>query len=153
MSPTLQISPATEADLPGLVALYRHLSPADPPPPPERAMDSFRRFLMYRDSAILIGTLGTAPVASCTLVVIPNLTRSATPYALIENVVTHADHRNRGHGKALLNAATRRAWAAGCYKVMLLTGSQDPATLHFYAAAGFAQTKTGFQIRLPVPTV
>ncbi len=79
--------------------------------------------------------------------VIPNLTRGGTPYALIENMVTHADWRKRGFGSAILKAATERAWEEGCYKVMLMTGSKNPATLAFYAAAGFEQTKTGFQIR------
>jgi GNAT superfamily N-acetyltransferase len=69
------------------------------------------------------------------------------PYALIENVVTHTDHRNRGFGKAILKAATERAWVEGCYKVMLMTGSKRPSTIAFYGAAGFEQTKTGFQIR------
>ena len=30
---------------------------------------------------------------------------------------------------------------------MLLTGTSEQGTLDFYASAGFAQTKTGFQIR------
>lgn len=81
--------------------------------------------------------------------VIPNLTRGGRPYALIENVVTHADHRQRGHGRALLHAAVAAAWEAGCYKVMLMTGSKRPETLRFYADAGFEQSKTGFQIRRP----
>jgi hypothetical protein len=34
-----------------------------------------------------------------------------------------------------------------CYKVMLLTGSNDPATPRFYEDAGFEQSKTGFQAR------
>lgn len=41
------------------------------------------------------------------------------------------------------------AWEAGCYKVMLMTGSKRPETLRFYADAGFEQSKTGFQIRRP----
>jgi GNAT superfamily N-acetyltransferase len=88
-------------------------------------------------------------VTSCTLIVIPNLTRRGAPYALIENVVTHADHRRAGHGRAVLKAAVAAAWAAGCYKVMLLTGRKDAGTLAFYLRAGFEQSKTGFQIRRP----
>jgi len=80
---------------------------------------------------------GSKLVASCTLTVIPNLTRGCRPYGVIENVVTHADHRRQGHGRAVLNEALRQAWAEGCYKVMLLTGRKDEATLHFYESAGF----------------
>ena len=47
----------------------------------------------------------------------------------------------------MLAEVARRAWAAGCYKVMLMTGSQRDSTLGFYRAAGFEQSKTGFQIR------
>ena len=79
--------------------------------------------------------------------VVPNLTRSGRPYGLIENVVTHADHRVRGYGKQLLQAAITAAWDADCYKVMLMTGSKEPSTLAFYASAGFEQSKTRFQVR------
>ena len=143
---TLTISAATEADLPGLLALYHHLT-GDPPPPDAVSRLMFQRFHLYPGSAILLGHVAHTPVATCALVVIPNLTRGGAPYALIENVVTAPAHRNQGHGKALLHAATDRAWAAGCYKTMLLTGSTDPATLTFYTSAGFTQTKTGFQMR------
>jgi predicted GNAT family acetyltransferase len=83
------------------------------------------------------------------LIVTPNLTRNGASYALIENVVTHADHRKKGYGAALLAHTAERAWEAGCYKVMLLTGSKNPATLRFYENCGFVQDKTGFQIRRP----
>ena len=88
-------------------------------------------------------------VATCTLVVVPNLTRRCAPYALIENVVTHTDFRQLGFGQKVLAAAIDAAWAKGCYKIMLLTGSTEPATLSFYRRAGFEATKTGFQIRAP----
>ncbi|TQI72534.1 L-amino acid N-acyltransferase YncA [Bosea sp. AK1] len=147
----LVIRPAEQADLPALLDLYRHLVPDDARCPDDEAADILGRLRNFEGSAVLIGLLGTDLVASCTVIVIPNLTRGGTPYALIENVVTDAGHRNRGLGKAILKAALDRAWAAGCYKVMLMTGSKKPATLAFYEAAGFEQSKTGFQARrLPV---
>jgi GNAT superfamily N-acetyltransferase len=76
-------------------------------------------------------------VSSCTLTVIPNLTRACRPYGVIENVVTHAQYRGQGWGKALLTHALGEAWRQNCYKVMLLTGRKDEATLRFYEQAGF----------------
>jgi GNAT superfamily N-acetyltransferase len=76
-------------------------------------------------------------VASCTITVIPNLTRACRPYGLIENVVTHADHQRMGWGRAVLHSALDFAWQQNCYKVMLLTGRKDASTLQFYEAAGF----------------
>ncbi|MDX8351144.1 GNAT family N-acetyltransferase [Cognatiyoonia sp. IB215182] len=145
----LTIRPITADDLPQLLELYGHLSPDDPPCSPTCAEDNFARFLRYDGNAILVGTKDHIFVTSCVLVVIPNLSRSGHPYALIENVVTHEDHRNRGYATHVLDAACDRAWAAGCYKVMLMTGSKRPETLRFYANAGFLQTKTGFQKRAP----
>ena len=87
-------------------------------------------------------------VSTCYLNVIPNLTRGARPYGVIENVVTHADHRNRGYGKQVIQHALEAAWAMGCYKVMLLAGSRNPVTHAFYRGAGFSgDDKTGYVAR------
>jgi GNAT superfamily N-acetyltransferase len=151
MDRDLRIRVAQLDDLQRLLDLYQHLSPQDVRCAPDEAVAVYERFLRYPGSAILIGLINGEIVASCTLVVIPNLTRGGTPYALIENVITHASYRNRGFGKAILKAAVGRAWSEGCYKAMLMTGSKKSSTIAFYEAAGFEQTKTGFQIRrLPV---
>jgi GNAT superfamily N-acetyltransferase len=93
------------------------------------------------------------PVASATLLIVPNLTRGVRPYALIENVVTDPAWRQRGIATYLLRAAQQMAWDANCYKVMLLTGRNDDGTLHFYLGAGFRDDeKTGFVAR-PGPDV
>jgi ribosomal protein S18 acetylase RimI-like enzyme len=149
MSDTLDIRPATPSDLPQLLELYRHLNPDDVPASIADARAIFAQFASQPGNIVFIGFIGDALVTSCTLITIPNLTRRGTPYALIENVVTHEDHRRAGHGRAVLEAAADAAWQAGCYKVMLMTGRNDPGTLDFYKRAGFEQSKTGFQIRRP----
>ena len=144
-----RIRPAAQGDLQALLALYRHLNADDPEMAPDIAADRFAEITTHPGITILIGVSDEAFTSSVTLVVIPKLTRGGAPYALIENVVTHAEYRKRGHAGALIRHAFASAWQQGCYKVMLLTGSKDPATLKFYEGCGFAQNKTGFQIRRP----
>ena len=140
---------AERQDLPALLQLYRDLHPDDDPLQPDAAEAVFDRLLLYPGSGIFLLREGERALASCTLIVIPNLTRNGRPYALIENVVTAMDHRKKGYGQRVLCAAIEAAWGVGCYKVMLLTGSKEPGTLDFYAKTGFEQSKTGFQIRRP----
>lgn len=142
---------AVADDLPDLVDLYRHLTATEPAVGPDEAARIFETFHRYPDSAILVAEAGGVLASSCAVIVIPNLTRAGAPYALIENVVTHADHRRRGHARLVLDAAVDAAWAAGCYKTMLMTGSTNPGTHAFYRAIGFEQSKTGYQKRrIPV---
>ncbi len=61
--------------------------------------------------------------------------------------MTDIGHRQCGFGRAVLDEAVATAWRAGCYKVMLSTGSQRPETWRFYENAGFTRGKTAFDIR------
>ena len=89
MDTPLIIRPASRSDLRQLLALYPHLDPADRVPSVEVAERRLEELQKYHGSAIFVGVAEHAIVASCTLVVIPNLTRGGRPYGLIENVVTH----------------------------------------------------------------
>jgi GNAT superfamily N-acetyltransferase len=134
-----------EDELPGLLALYRHLHTDDP----ELVIDAQIERLWGEICAdpqlhYLVAGVDGKIVSTCTLAIIRNLTRGAKPYGLVENVVTHPDFRKRGFGTRVLHAALKIAWEADCYKVMLLTGRKDPATLRFYEQAGFESgVKTG----------
>lgn len=142
---------AGREDIPRLLELYRHLTPRDEAMELGDAVRSWELLKRYPGSDVVVGYVDNELVTTCTLVVVPNLTRGGMPYALVENVVTHAVHRGRGYGKAVLRYAAEAAWSAGCYKVMLMTGSKRPETLKFYMEAGFEQSKTGFQMRkIPV---
>lgn len=134
----MHIRPIEAHELEALLALYAHLHEADDPrPAPEVVQRVGQELLGSARERCLGGFLGPQLIASCVLSVVPNLTRGCRPYGLIENVVTHAEHRRQGHGQALLRHALDEAWSRGCYKVMLLTGRKDPGTLRFYESVGF----------------
>jgi GNAT superfamily N-acetyltransferase len=133
-------------ELPSLLSLYRYLHPTDP----ELAITDDVERLWQRIASdpqlhYIVAEVNHQVVSTCTLTVIPNLTRNARPYGLVENVVTHPDSRRRGIGTKVLQESLALAWQQGCYKVMLLTGRNDEGTLRFYQQAGFeAGVKTGF---------
>jgi GNAT superfamily N-acetyltransferase len=132
------IRPLESGDLDELLALYAHLH-ADDAQLPERAFveDVWNELIASPRYRYLGGFASGSLVASCALTIVPNLTRGCRPYGVIENVVTHAGHRRKGYGKEILREALSIAWSAECYKVMLLTGRRDEATLRFYESAGF----------------
>ncbi|MDR1996053.1 GNAT family N-acetyltransferase [Azonexus sp.] len=121
-----------------LLALYAHLHECDDPLPPDAMIEAVWSEAVGNPRIKYFGGFAAgALVTSCTLTVIPNLTRACRPYGVIENVVTHAAHRGQGWGKAVLAHALGEAWRQHCYKVMLLTGRKDEGTLRFYEQAGF----------------
>ncbi|MFX1499491.1 MAG: GNAT family N-acetyltransferase [Promethearchaeota archaeon] len=129
-----------------LLNLYTHLHRQDAPLPEKSILQSIWKEIT-RNSLLhyFVVEDNNKIVSSCTLSIIPNLTRGARPYGVIENVVTHTDCRNRGFGTSILRHALKIAWKNNCYKVMLSTGSKDPAIHQFYENAGFEKgIKTGF---------
>lgn len=125
-------------ELQSLLGLYVHLHERDDPLPPTAVVEAVWAEAVANPRIKYFGGFAAgALVSSCTLTVIPNLTRACRPYGVIENVVTHAAHRGQGWGKAVLAHALAEAWRQHCYKVMLLTGRKDEGTLRFYEQAGF----------------
>lgn len=150
MSAGLALRDARRDDLDALAALYLQLNPDDAGAPRAALPAILERILAADGLDILVGELDGRVVATCYLNVIPNLTRGGRSYAVVENVVVDAALRGQGHGQALVRHALARAWAAGCYKALLQTGSRDPAVLGFYASCGFSRSdKTGFVARPP----
>lgn len=141
---------ATDRDLPALCALYRELDPGDAIAAEGVNERVFGEILESSQFELLVAEAGGEVVATCYLNVIPNLTRGARPYGVIENVVVTEQFRNRGVGKAIVGFALDRAWARDCYKVMLQTGSRSEAKHAFYRRCGFSQTdKIAFVARCP----
>lgn len=137
-------------ELEQLIALYRELHPEDPVIDDGRLRRRWDEICGDGNLFYIVVAADGEIVASCTLAVVKNLTRGLRPYAVIENVITRKDMRRRGYGTMALHEAIAMARERGCYKVMLLSGAKDEATLKFYEDAGFARgVKTGFILSLP----
>ena len=77
-------------------------------------------------------------VSSVQMAIIESLTHNIRPFAVVENVVTHINYRNKGYASALLEQASEIAKEHRCYKIFLETGSNKESTLNFYRNNGFA---------------
>jgi len=140
---------AGQDDLEELLELYRHLNPDDPELAPEAVADQWAEMVADDDLDIVVVEHDGRLVATCLLSVTENLTRGARPFAVVENVVTRQGYRGEGFGTACVEAAVERADERGCYKVMLLTGSDEAWKHEFYESCGFdREAKTGFTLDL-----
>jgi GNAT superfamily N-acetyltransferase len=129
---------ARSEDLHAVLGLLRQLNIDDPPLEPSVAQVVFDSILSTPGLMVFVLEEDGTIVASTYLNIVPNLTRAASPYAVIENVVVNEARRGQGLGKAIVAATLQVAWQAGCYKAMLQTGSRRPATHAFYRACGFS---------------
>jgi GNAT superfamily N-acetyltransferase len=150
---SIEIQTLEASALPALLSLYKHLHPCDEPLPAPEVVEAVWQEALQNPRCRYFGVFaGDQLVASCTIMIIPNLTRACKPYGVIENVVTHQEHRQQGLGKAVLAHALQFAWSQTCYKVLLSTGRKDEATLQFYEHAGFDRNaKQAFVAKPPSP--
>ena len=130
-----------------LLDLYKYLNKDDPDLVEDAELKKLWQEILEDPSQhYLVVEVDGKLVSTCVMIIIKNLTRSASPYAIIESVVTYPDYRKRGIGTRLLKKAQEIAREKGCYKIMLLTGRKE--AIPFYENAGFeCKSKTGFIIR------
>ena len=134
-----------ENELIKILELYLHLHEEAIPEMTEHLQNTWNTILQDKNHHIIVKEIGGNIVSSCVCVIIPNLTRNIRPYAFIENVVTNSAYRGKGYATECLNYAKEIAIKENCYKLMLLTGSKEEATLKFYSNAGYnSSDKTAF---------
>lgn len=134
-----------ETELNELLELYLFLHETSVPEMTEHLKNTWNIIIEDKNHHIIVKEIDGKIVSSCVCVIIPNLTRNIRPYAFIENVVTHSAYRGNGYATECLNYAKEIAIKENCYKMMLLTGSKEEATLNFYINAGYnSSDKTAF---------
>ncbi|GAA1104133.1 GNAT family N-acetyltransferase [Nocardiopsis metallicus] len=136
---SIEIRPATGADLPHVLRLLGEMYPEDPVLSAPRSAriwaeieaQSGRSLLVAQDAAgHLVGTV------DC--VVMPNLSRGGRPRLVMENLVVSESHRRRGVGRLLMDEVRRTAGREGCYKIQFLA-AEDDYVHAFYRSCGFSR--------------
>ncbi|WP_375471867.1 GNAT family N-acetyltransferase [uncultured Nostoc sp.] len=109
--PIITVRLITGDELPQLLALYNHLNPVDAPLPTDDVLQSIWNGIL-RDPRLyyIVPDVDNQLVAICSLTIVSNLTRGASPYGIIENVVTYPDYRQQGLGTQALHYVLALAW-------------------------------------------
>jgi GNAT superfamily N-acetyltransferase len=127
-----------KTELDELLELFSYLHESDCPLPDRLVVEAVWHEIQDSPNFHCYGVFMNGKlVSSCSLTIVPNLSRGCRPYGVIENVVTHLDFRGKGFGSAVLRLALENAWSNHCYKVMLLTGRKSEAVYRFYESVGF----------------
>lgn len=144
----LEIRKAQKQDLPAVLALYSQLHDMEETVT-EIAEKRWNQILSDPRQIVLLACADGKPVATCTVIIVPNMTYHQQPWAILENIVTDKEYRCRGCGLALLAHVDDIAEDEGCYKIEVLTSRNSPDVLSFYNRAGFhSNEKTAFIKRL-----
>lgn len=132
-------------ELTQLLTLYTKLHNNPMPENSQELSSLWEQIINDKNHHIIVAYEDGKLVSSCVCVIIPNLTHGQRPYAFIENVITDDAYRKRGLASACLAFAKEIAIQNNCYKMMLLTGSKEESTLHFYEQCGYNRNdKTAF---------
>lgn len=133
-----------EHELEDVLQLYLFLHEDRIPEPTPKLQKAWDRIINDPNHYLIVAIEDNRIVSSCVCLVVPNLSREARPYAVIENVVTHKAYRRKGLAAKCLKYAKEIAMSNDCYKIMLLTSHKEEKMLNFYRKSGFnTNDKTG----------
>ena len=149
---SIAIRPAREADLARIVELLGQMDEAMYPPrqDADRAthLGIFRQIAADPRQHLLVAEAGGRIVGTAHVIVIPHLSRSCKPSAVVEGVMVDEAYRGKGAGAALMREVQQIAQEAGCYKLVLSTNLARTGAHRFYSRLGWKRTHYGFSLEL-----
>lgn len=148
----VMIRQATEEDIPRILELYRELAITTSEVELSRSPspDDCRRVLAEICAApgheLLVAEDQGHVVGTMVLLIVPDLSHGACPWALVENLVIGHEQRRRGFGRLLMDYAMARARDAGCYRIVLSSDKRRHEAHRFYRSLGFQASAHGFRL-------
>ncbi len=147
----LTIRPATEADLPAIVAMLAddplgatRESPDDLAP----YASALKRLTEDPHQHVVVAVRGERVVGTLQLTFVPGLSRRGSTRSIIEGVRIHADERGSGLGTRFIEWAVDRSREENCQLVQLTSDVSRTDAHRFYERLGFTPSHVGFKLQL-----
>ena len=139
---------ATEQDIPRILELYEELTGERHDLTRHETEPIFAEIQAMPGHELLVAEEDGVVVGTMVLLIVPNFSHGALPWAIVENMVVVPVHRRQGIGRELMEYAIARAREAGCYKVQLLSSVKRRESHRFYKKLGFKMSAYGFRMYL-----
>ncbi|ATZ25639.1 GNAT family N-acetyltransferase [Streptomyces lavendulae] len=150
-NPELTIRPATEADLPAIVAMLAddplgatRESPEDLTP----YVAALKRLADDPHQHVVVAVRGERVVGTLQLTIVPGLSRKGATRSIVEGVRVHADERGSGLGTRFIEWAVERSRQENCRLVQLTSDVTRTDAHRFYERLGFTASHVGFKLQL-----
>jgi GNAT superfamily N-acetyltransferase len=143
---------AVDDDIPRILELYQQLvistSQAElhHNPSPDDYWRAFVEICALPGYELFVAEDEGEIVGTLVLLIAPNLSHNALPWAVIENIVVDERYQGRGIGKLLMDQAIARAKEAGCYKIQLSSDKRRKEAHQFYRSLGFEASADSFRL-------
>ena len=149
-STTLIFREATQADLPGIVAMLaddilggsRETAATDLP---ESYTAAFEAIQADPNNELIVAEQDGSLVGTCQLTYIPSLSHQGSWRMKIESVRIASHVRGRGYGKKMMQFAFDRAKARGVNIVQLTSNLKRKDAIRFYEQLGFTHSHAGMK--------
>ncbi len=150
-TPELTIRPATEADVPAIVAMLAddplgatRESPDDLTP----YLAALKRLTGDPNQHLVVAVRADRVVGTLQLTIVPGLSRKGATRSIIEGVRVHADERGGGLGTRFIEWAVEKSRAENCALVQLTSDVTRTDAHRFYERLGFTASHVGFKLQL-----
>jgi GNAT superfamily N-acetyltransferase len=145
------IRPATDADLPAIVAMLAHdplgahrESPDDLTP----YTAALKRLRDDPNQYLVVAELAGQVVGTLQLTIVHGLSRKGATRSIIEAVRVHEDARGSGLGTRFIEWAIEESRSRGCQLVQLTSDASRTDAHRFYERLGFTGSHVGFKLAL-----
>lgn len=142
------VRPAVEQDIPRILELYEELTGERHDLTRHETEPIFAEINAMTGHELLVAEEDGVVVGTMVLLIVPNFSHGALPWAIVENMVVDPAHRRQGIGRMLVDYAIARAREAGCYKLQLLSSTKRREAHWFYKRLGFKNSAYGFRMYL-----
>lgn len=147
----LLIRPATQEDLPAIVAMLAddplgatRESPDDLTP----YAAALKRLTDDPHQHVVVAVRAGRVVGTLQLTIVPGLSRKGSTRSIIEGVRVHADERGSGLGTRFIEWAIEQSRAENCQLVQLTSDVTRTDAHRFYERLGFTASHVGFKLQL-----